>query len=731
MITEIQIKNCASYDRTGVTVNNMKEINFIYGPNGSGKTTISNVIADWNKFPQCSIVWQNNIELKSFVYNRNFIDENFGRSKTQKGIFTLGKGEKDAKETIEARKSEIAQINTTIISDIAAIEKHNANNELKEVRFTEDCWSVYSQLKDLFKPAFKGCSFKATFKERYKAQVQPKASGSALLDLVELKEKASRIYSGSTLSMLDIALINYQALKDLETNDIWEKRVIGKEDVDIASMIKKLRNSDWVKQGRFFYAGNGDYCPFCQQKAPENFEHQLNEYFDETYLAQIKALNDLGSAYSAQTGMIVYDLETLLNSKNDLMNNVRLEELKCMLILKINSNKDKINSKIKEPGSVIELETLNSELELINELIQNTRNKIALHNETVKHLSRESAQLTGEVWRYITDELKPVYQRYINDYEAYIKVIEGLEMSISENEGRLKMLRDEIAKLEILGTNIAHTLSEINKLLGKFGFTSFKLAEATEEKGSYQIIRLNGERVERTLSEGEKTVITFLYFYHLVKGSVERDSINNDRIVVFDDPISSLDGDALFIVSHLIRNMIEEIRSKRSTIKQIIVLTHNVNFHKEISHQKGKGIENFKDETFWILRKEHDFSYIRQYDRNPIRSSYELMWREVKENPESITLDITLRRIIENYKNAFGEFSTDELLNNLDEKDKTAASSLLSWSNAVSNGDTEDLYVTSDSDRYLKVFKNIFEKTNHIEHYNMMMGINAEFEKLK
>jgi len=734
MITEIQIKNCASFDRTGVTVKDLKEINFIYGPNGSGKTTISNVIADWRKYPQCSVAWNNNIELKSFVYNRNFIDENFGRSKTQKGIFTLGKGEKDAKETIEARKSEIAQINTTIISDIATIEKHNADNELKEVRFTEDCWKIYSQLKDIFKPAFKGCSFKATFKERCKGEVH---NSFELLDLVVLKEKAGRIYSGSTEPRSDIALINYQSLQETEANEIWVKRIIGKDDVDIAAIIKRLNNSDWVKQGRFFYSGNGDYCPFCQQKAPENFEQQLNEYFDETYLAQLKTLNDLGSTYSTQTGMIVYELETLLNSNNNMIDNVRLGELKRMLSIKMNANKDKINSKIKEPGSVIELETLNSEMELINELIQTAREKIAFHNETVKHLSRESAQLAGEVWRYIADEINPVYQRTLSDNSAYVKIIEGLEMSISGNEGRLKMLRNEIAKLEILGTNIVHTITEINILLGKFGFTSFKLAEATDEKGSYQVIRSTGERVERTLSEGEKTVITFLYFYHLVKGSVERDSINDDRIIVFDDPISSLDGHALFIVSHLIRSMIEEIRSKKSIIKQIIVLTHNVNFHKEVSYQIGKGLETFNDQTFWILRKEHDFSYIRQYERNPIRSSYELMWREVKENPDSITLDITLRRIIENYFKAFdpegsgrGLGTTDELLNELDEEDKMTANSLLSWSNENSNGEKEDLYVTSDSERYLKVFRTIFEKTNHIEHYNLMMGIDAESEHL-
>ena len=727
MITEIQIKNCASYDHIGVTVNDLKEINFIYGPNGSGKTTLSNAIADWSKYPQCRIIWKNNIELKSFVYNRNFIDEHFGRSKTQKGIFTLGKGEKDAKETIDAKKLEISKRNEDIIVDIAAIEKHTATNAVNEIQFTEDCWKIYTQLKDLFKPAFKGCAFKNTFKDRCKAEVN---NPSALLDLAALKDKAGRIYSGSTEPKPDIALINYQSsgVIGTETHEIWQKRIIGKDDVDIASMIKKLKNSDWVKQGLTYYSGKGDFCPFCQQKAPENLEHQLNEYFDETYLAQIKAITDLGSAHSTQTGVIVFEIDTLLNSKNDMMDNVRMEELKRMLILKIKANKDRIEAKIKEPGSVIVLESLKSELDLINEFIQTAKNKITLHNETVKHLSRESAQLTGEVWRYIADQLKSAYQRYNFTYAATLKTIEGLEMSIGENEEKVKILRSEIAKLEMLGINIAQTKNEINALLVKFGFTNFKLAEAIEEKGSYQITRLNGERVERTLSEGEKTMITFLYFYHLLKGSVEKDFINADRIVVFDDPISSLDGDALFIVSHLIRKIIEDIRSKTSNIKQIIILTHNVYFHEEVSYQKGKYIETLNDQTFWILRKEHDFSSISQYQSNPIRSSYELLWRELKENPQSITLDITLRRIIENYFKTFGEISADELLNNMDDEDKLAANSLLSWSNEDSDGVTDDLYVSSESDRYLKVFRKIFEKTNHIEHYHKMMGINTECE---
>ena len=722
MITEIQVKDCACFDHSGVILNGLKEINFIYGPNGSGKTTISNVVADRNKYPQCSVAWKNNRALKSFVYNRTFIDDNFGRSRTQKGIFTLGKGEKDAKDVIEAKKSEIEKLDKDISRDISAIEKYNADNVFTEARFTEDCWKIHTQLKDIFNPAFKGFAIKNKFKERCKAELHPEVSGSALLDLAVLKEKAARIYSGSTELRTDIALINYYTLEGIETNEIWERRIIGKEDVDIASMIRKLGNSDWVKQGLTYYSGKGDFCPFCQQKAPENLEQQLNEYFDETYLAQLKTLHTQKSEYSNQTAEIIFDVESLLNSKNDSIENVRLEEIKKVLILKVQANKGKIDAKIKEPASVIMPDSIRPELERINELIQTARNKIAVHNDTVKNLTRESAQLTGEVWRYVTEQLKTVYQRYHSDYTDTLKAIEGLEMSISESEGRLRLLKDEIAKLEMLGTNIVQTKIEINALLGNFGFTGFKLEEANEEKGSYQITRLNGERVERTLSEGEKTVITFLYFYHLLKGSIERDTITADRIVVFDDPISSLDGDALYLVSHLIRKIIEDIRTQKSTIKQIIILTHNVNFHTEVSYTTGIGLKKLNDETFWILRKENDFSTIVSYDSNPIKNSYELLWREMKENPDSLTLEITLRRIIETYFNASGGISPDELVSKLDQKDQRVAGSILSWPIAGTGDDNDGLSGAIDREQYLRVFRELFEKTNRMEHYNKMMG---------
>ena len=494
-------------------------------------------------------------------------------------------------------------------------------------------------------------------------------------------------------------------------------------------MIEKLDNSDWVKQGRTHFENNDGVCPFCQQPAPPNFENLLNEYFNETYLKQIEELEQQQSNYLSKTNAIILQITDLSNSENKDIHIVRLEELKKLLNSKIENNKSKIKRKLKEPSNTIILDSLKDEQNLIKTLVKKANDKIKLHNDTVRNITREKSKLTNEVWRYIVEQIKTNYQTYKTKNTTLTKTIEGLEKSKKGNNDRKDILIKNIAELEQQNTGVEQTKTEINNLLNKFGFTNFKLGDATEEKGSYQIVRPSGERVERTLSEGEKTFITFLYFYHLLKGSFNQELITVDRIVVFDDPISSLDSDILFIVSHLIRKLINEIREKSGNIKQIIILTHNVYFHKEVTYNKGKGTQKLKDETFWIIRKENDFSKIKPYEKNPVQTSYELLWREVNENPNSITIENTLRRIIENYFKMFGGISTDDILKELDDEDKVIANSLLSWSHAGSHGINDDLYVTTESEKHLQVFKNIFDKMKHIEHYEMMMGVSNENEQ--
>jgi wobble nucleotide-excising tRNase len=58
-------------------------------------------------------------------------------------------------------------------------------------------------------------------------------------------------------------------------------------------------------------------------------------------------------------------------------------------------------------------------------------------------------------------------------------------------------------------------------------------------------------------------------------------------------------------------------------------------------------------------------------------------------------------------------------------EDKIICSSLFSWINDGSHFVNDDLYICAGDvtvQKYLEMFKGIFQESRHIEHYNMMMG---------
>lgn len=83
------------------------------------------------------------------------------------------------------------------------------------------------------------------------------------------------------------------------------------------------------------------------------------------------------------------------------------------------------------------------------------------------------------------------------------------------------------------------------------------------------------------------------------------------------------------------------------------------------------------------------------------------------------------RRILENYFKILGGVDPDKICAMFDGKEKLICKSLFSWVNDGSHFAHDDLYVSIDSsmvETYLKVFRAIFDKSEHSAHYRMMMG---------
>lgn len=369
---------------------------------------------------------------------------------------------------------------------------------------------------------------------------------------------------------------------------------------------------------------------------------------------------------------------------------------------------------------------MNELLSSILNLINNANEAISKHNNMVKNLSNEKKILTNQIWRFLTEEIKTETTNYKTKKDNIEKAISKIQEKIDKNNKEKQQKENEVKTLEKQTTSIQPTIDGINSLLKQFGFSSFILAKSANGN-YYKLQRPDNSDAKTTLSEGEKSFVCFLYFYHLLKGSDSESGITTDRVVVIDDPVSSLDSDVLFIVSSLIKGLFDEIRSNSGHIKQMFILTHNVYFHKEITfNQKRRNNQAMNEETFFTVRKDETGSQIVKWNENPIKTSYDLLWSEVRtQNKSALTIQNTLRRILENYFKILGGIDPDKICEMFDGKEKCICKSLFSWVNDGSHFAHDDLYVSIDSNQienYLSVFRRIFEKSGHIAHYKMMMG---------
>ncbi|NMK44800.1 AAA family ATPase [Achromobacter sp. Bel] len=735
MIESITLSGIATYSsKAPEIINNLKAVNYFYGANGAGKTTISRLIKDPALSADSRVVWAKGNPISAMVYNNDFIAANFTDSKQFKGVFTLGQTEKDQRDRLEELQRErrgYEQIRTRAQENLKGADgesgKIGEKNAL-EAKLLTRCWEQKQKYDKEFHIAFTG--FRNN-KEAFKNRVlqESKENISQLFDIEDLRKRAHVLYGDAPSPMSAVPTLNLARLVALEKSAVLSKKVVGKEDVSVSAMIQHLGSSDWVRQGTKYLGHTDGDCPFCQQKLPHDFEKSLEDYFDETFEADTRALLQFRDNYNSVADGILAEAQALLTPNYAHLDIENLEaELQAVNAI-ILVNRQRIDQKVASPSTTMALEGLTEISTRISELINSANVKVSEHNRLVSDFSAEQKKLTGAVWRYLLDfELKDTLADYTNDIGRISKAIAGISASLEKASLDISMADAEIARIETSLTSVKPTVIAINKILKDFGFRSFSLDTACTDN-SYRLIRSDGTDAKATLSEGEKTFVTFLYFYHLLRGSITASGINTDRIVVIDDPVSSLDSDVLFIVSSLIKKLFHEVRQRSNNIKQVFVLTHNVHFHKEITFNPQRaGDDPIKDETFWIVRKPDYFSRVEGFETNPVKTSYQLLWAELAKNPlPALTIQNTMRRILENYFKILGNIDTSIILAKFEGQEKVQCQSLISWVNDGSHYSPDELYVAISDGialNYMRIFFKVFKAMGHMPHYKMMMGRN-------
>ena len=96
-ISSLTIKKVASYDDNGVELGNLKKLNFFFGYNGSGKSTIARYLYNLSlplneqspNYNFCTQEGYNKEEYSIIVFDEYFKQKNFFEQDSLKGIFSL------------------------------------------------------------------------------------------------------------------------------------------------------------------------------------------------------------------------------------------------------------------------------------------------------------------------------------------------------------------------------------------------------------------------------------------------------------------------------------------------------------------------------------------------------------------------------------------------------------------------------------------------------------------
>lgn len=726
MLKKIILKNVASYKEHPKKIEFEKKINLLYGLNGAGKTTLSNYLAapDEIAFSECQMFKDTNDSL--YIYNQKFINENFVTKSGLPGIFTLSKDNGDILKDIEEKESRRKYINQE--ADKKKIEKENLSNDFsqKKQKTLNSIWKIkesYSGGDRVLEFCLKGkMGSKNDLFEHLISISKPEKVGDTI---EKLKKEASEIL-GDAQKLQDLKRIEIDALTS-EQELLLEKQIAGNKDSSVSALIESLKNEDWVRQGLGFISKT-DFsvtseaqCPFCQEMTiTQKIIESIKGYFDEAYENDIQELKK-----------VLADLQRridFLPDENDFIDHKKIETRKDEFLLVyreikslLSENKRKVEEKIMSPGTKVTIVSLESKLTELNKIIDDINTLVTIHNTKIDKTEEVMEDIKQRFWSLMRLSYASEIDLFLDEKIKVDEKINEIDKIINGFNSELKTIEDQIVELQKKTVNIDEAILNIGHYLKDMGITHFELVKH-EGTNSYKIQREGqATNIYQSLSEGEKTIITFLYFVEQCKGRKNPTEILNKKIIVIDDPVSSLSHMFVFNIGRLIKQ--EFFESKN--YEQVVILTHSLYFFHELVKPKRRD-EEVNNQDFFRVYKTSEGSQVVRMNSSEIQNEYQSYWSVIKDNstPE-VLLANCMRNILEHF---FGFVQAHESINNIFQKQSLKDNkfqAFLRYMDRGSHSNTTNIsdYKEINHDHFREAFRLVFKENGYEHHYSKMIKI--------
>lgn len=601
------IRQIGQFENVAANQVELTPMSLIYAENGRGKTTLvsvlrslqsgdpliigsrkrlgsltdSEVVLDFSDEPN-AVVFQNNswnkVKNNIYIFDEQFVNDNIYsglvvQSPQREGLHGLIVG---AKGVSLLRSLQV---------EVSNVEEHN-----KQLR----------KLGDAIPPnARKGLTVDQFCDLPMLDEIDQKI-GEVKKALSASDQQAAVAKMGS-LDELVIAVVAADTLQELLSESLAD--VAAKSELLVKEHLRKIGGSaeDWIAQGRQLQLVHaeelGDNCPFCAQPVSDNdLVGAYSQHFSETYnalkLKMQRAVNRIGEIYGSAAVENIRGQFSGNISKHLFWSefvSVKIPEIDIETILasvrKVAESATKsLDTKAEMPLEVIEL---SAEAKLAIQALDRHRASLASYNEAIQEMNLQiagirersntssSLVLRNDLLRLEVskERLDPAIVRKCSIYLAERAEKKTTEARRARAKTALdKHLLDVFPAFQELINQFLRRLSAGYKIDGVKSLNTrrgpsciYKVVIDSSPNHPVAVnAETNGEPSFKTvLSTSDRSTLALAVFL----ASVDHDDLCASKIVVIDDPITSLDEHRAFAT-------VSEIRRLQTRVSQVIVMSH-------------------------------------------------------------------------------------------------------------------------------------------------------------
>ena len=740
------------------------DINILYGENGSGKTCICNILKSVSqnknfipgykpgevcllfndneyKYSITSDKWDKRKNEEDILFfDREFVDKNIhlGHNRdTQQG----GQEQESGKMIIEFDSEAINLRNTREKEKIEkekqekVIEKFREdNNDVLNFKLSDEEIVLFKKFKNKKRKEIKILNVET---EKDKKTIERKLETDRNLQkkVTDIQNSIVEIENKE----IDLFLSDYDEYQAVFNFDLKEQVKIKAEE----TLIEKLKlYKDFFEAGFEIIKTHPKQCPFCQSKSEEEnikiIIKTYNKIYDYTYKKQVEQ-------FITDKQELINELEFIKKEVDEFdLSSIFLELKKLDQNYKIKSiysvEEEKLYKK-PQTGKITELINKISKLknpneENIKKLYDEVEKEFKKIKSFFKNIFKFIKQKNELIQKFKSDNTDKKLQARITKNSEILNQIKRQIIFLNEKKADLQKKKEQKEKelkvfekkLEVLKTKYKNTRTKYENYVSKEAFAKvlckieeyfqnfnfgFKLVLDTERRATdktkefpFAFKVLDSEETERNLkeglSEGELQVLSLCFFFTFlgIQGN------KKNKILVFDDPITSLDNSNLSC-------LVDLISYEKSNFSQTFVFTHHRTFFKFL-RKKFKECNEYN-----IIRNKKEFggSFICKSKAKKFINKLKKFEEEIYDKADQ-GIDIELK-IVE-----YGQYLRYEV-------ERFIKNNLLHWNandfpSAIEGVKNNKLIHNDDLDRIKQVYSFCNWTTSHVD-----IGDDHGLEQLK